>query len=214
MYKKLILLNFWILTLHGLSIKDYLFTQPATISKRMLEHSLDLSGMGLTSLEGLDYLSQFSSIYYLDLKNNNLEIIPSNAFYFLPKLERIDLSHNKIHTIHPLAFNNLNDLMKLNISHNNITTIGVWLGHLYQLTNFDASHNKISSIAPNAFRDQIFLKILLLDANKLQTINPKAFENLKELSRIDLSENPLEQFNEQEEQALEDVLPNHTVIIL
>ncbi len=214
MNKNLFFILFWSLHASCFSVKDYLITRPEILKERMQEHSLDLSGLQLTSLDGLEYIRNSTSIYYLNLKNNNLEIIPNNALYSLPKLEKIDLSHNKIHTINPLAFNNLNDLMKLNISHNNISTIGVWLGRLYQLRSFDASHNKITAIGTNAFRDQIFLNTLLLDDNKLQKINSKDFESLKELSRLDLSNNPLEQFSPQEEQTLEDVLPNHTVIIL
>ena len=195
------------------SVYDYLIYQPHLIAQRIKEDTLNLSGLHLTNLNGLELIPGISKIIHLDLSNNQLSSIPNNAFYFMPEVEIIDLSHNKISTIDPLAFKNLSMLMKLHLSNNNLTSVGVWLARLFQLRRLDLTFNSIATIAPNAFRDLPYLEELYLDHNKLSSLLYDDFKPLKSLNRIDLAENLLD-INEEKEQKLEDALPSHAIIIL
>ena len=85
-------------TTKTISIAQYL-NQPNFIEKHMQRDILDLSGLQLTSLEGLQKLTQFKNIKSFDLSKNNFKTIPPGSFLGFDHIEEIDFSHNQIEAI-------------------------------------------------------------------------------------------------------------------
>lgn len=253
------------------SVRDYLAQMGKSAQLPIQGTKLDLSNLGLTSLDGLTLIpnsakitsvdlsnNKFTSIDSLDryillampelsnlnFSNNNIKQIAASAFQGLYNLKSLNLSHNNLESVytwlanlHNLqsldlsfntikqietsAFNNLNNFKILNLSNNKLETVGIWLANLHSLQFLDLSSNNITSIVPHAFRDLGNLQTLLLRNNQLSKIDIPAFMGrintpgriaLKKLNRLDFSGNPLETTRE-EDQALEDLLPDDTRII-
>ena len=64
-------------------------------------------------------LKPFSHLEYLDLTDNDIEIIEEGLFNYNPDLAVIWISSNKIHQIHSNVFDNLNKLIHLYLDDNN-----------------------------------------------------------------------------------------------
>ena len=94
---------------YGPSVDDYwrynhqLLRDRIFISDRKF---FDLSGLKLTSLDGLLNLLEAHKPDYLDLSNNLLKKIPGNLFPLLQALTHLNLSYNKLQLSDKLAFTN------------------------------------------------------------------------------------------------------------
>ena len=157
------------------SIADILKTAPEVIQKRYKisgdQIVLDLSALGITSLEGLEMVPHYTQITNLSLVGNYLTSIPNDAFYGMKNLQKLDLFFNEIRTIEPLAFKGLSMLQELDLSDNKLKQVGVFLANLDNLRVLNLENNNISSIAPNAFRDLKNAVDVSLENNTLKTIN-------------------------------------------
>lgn len=118
-----------------------------------LPTSLDLTGMNIKNLKGLEY-----AINVTDL----------------------DISDNEIDSLDSLS--NLYNLKTLNYSHNNVTKIPGWIFTSKSLISVDGSYNSSSEIESFENR-QSFLKILYLENNKLTALpDLRGLDNLETLS--------------------------------
>lgn len=111
---------------------------PATI------HRLTCSGKQLSSIAGLEFLTQLD---YLDLSNNNIADL--SDFPVLQNLQQVNINDNRVEEIAPLM--QLPRLAILRVSNNNITNLPDFkVLEAYRATKdsvaIDLSNNKISGI--------------------------------------------------------------------
>jgi len=84
---------------------------------------LTLTDSSLTSLTVNDVVSQVSTLSHLDLSNNQLSRVPSNALKTLLNLTYIDLKSNQITVIDASTFTSLARVQYIDLSYNAISDI-------------------------------------------------------------------------------------------
>jgi Leucine-rich repeat (LRR) protein len=188
------------------------------IKERRKNNILNLSGLGLTSLDALSWVPELHTITELNLSHNHLTWIPNNAFAGMTKLQTLLLSDNQIIIVDPLAFQGLPNLILIDLDKNKLQKITVQFAHLKNLTHLFLEDNNISFIAPYAFRDLTQLTKLLLGFNNLASIDPKALIDIEQsqpglvnLHILNLEKNPLVK-NPQETEKITATLPYTTVL--
>lgn len=163
------------------NIWELIKRSPAIIAERTKGDYLDLSGLQITSLEGLGDIFDIQNITELNLSDNLLTKISNDSFTLLPNLRVLILSDNQIETIETLAFTHLSKLQELNLDHNKLKKISIELNRLFFLTKLTLANNKIEKIASNAFRDLWRLEIVDLSNNQLVSLPDDLFHPLKAL---------------------------------
>ena len=103
----------------------------------------------------------------------------------LGELVNLDLGNREIEDIAPLS--SLTHLQGLNLSFNQIRDITP-LGNLSQLSFLLLSGNKIEDITP--LGSLVNLSYVILDRNQIRNL-PPSFPNLRQLTALDLQNNPL-----------------------
>ena len=149
-----------------------------------VQNGVNLSGLGLTSTNGLEYLR----VYDINLSNNNLidiSVFKKNRFF-----DSVNLSHNKIKDISSFAYYNSFSIGKVDFSYNeieDISSIKTWPylcndmvfdeggGAIGRELEIDLSNNNISNIT--AVKDFRYIKKLNLSNNKISNIEPLASYN-------------------------------------
>ena len=197
--------------------------------KEPIVTSLDLSNLGLTSIEGIQYLSGL-----MDLNLSHNQISDLTPLSKMMNLEKLDLSYNNITSISKLPYYaNIyleGDKKQYILSHNKITDISCinnW--NISKLTDFsngegidrriydiDLSYNQIENIS--GVKNYVRLKKLNLSNNKIKdisslkdynfTINPHvSYEDYKELLEdfegIDVSSNNINVNTAENKKAIE-----------
>uniref|UniRef100_A0A3P9IE34 Chondroadherin-like protein n=1 Tax=Oryzias latipes TaxID=8090 RepID=A0A3P9IE34_ORYLA len=155
----------------------------------------------------------------LDLRNNNLQILPRGAFLHTPYLTHLNLqrcnvikvkegafralgrlvflnlAYNKIDFLYQESFDGLSSLKELHLDHNRIEEIqpGAFsqLGHLNMLA---LNHNQLVYIPNLVFQGLQSIKLLRMGHNSLNNLAPEAFAGLYTLSRLSLDHNELQFF--------------------
>lgn len=131
---------------------------------------------GMTSLRRLDLsknnftTTNIIAPYLIDLNMENNEIIEvvTNAFRGCPILENLNLSGNKIKTFQRNALEDLFELKFVNLSHNFIDKLSWTVFHKDDLLlSLDLSFNQISVIAQSKFP---FLKYLNMGSNIIEKV--------------------------------------------
>jgi Leucine-rich repeat (LRR) protein len=123
---------------------------------------LDLSGRGLSDLQGLQFLVNLTDLDLSDNNISNLQHIKS-----MDGLNRLVLDSNKVESLDYLA--DLNALEELSLKNNSVTDISV-LSKLVSLKKLDLSNNKISSI--DSLKNLNGLKELYLSGNYISDFSP------------------------------------------
>lgn len=183
------------------SIAYYLQKDPDLIKSRIQGHALDLSGLSISSLDGLlavpgiknifnlslahnsitqierkDFLG-LSQLITLDLSNNDIEVLATDGFEQLANLINLFLNNNRIRAAESDSFSHLNNLKKLSLSHNRLTALSqkmfAGMPHLEEL---DLNDNIIADIENHAFSNTPFIKKLKLNKNKLTKLTGPMFE--------------------------------------
>ena len=97
---------------YGFSFQDYLDYTPELIAKRMDNDnkSLDLSGLQLYNLDGLEELPKINTLLRLNLSNNQLTQLPEFIIN-LPDLGQLNIFKTKIATINPSLFKGKSDFL-------------------------------------------------------------------------------------------------------
>lgn len=132
------------------------------------EGMVNLSGKGITDLHGINRLKRVLNLINLDLSNNKITSIPSEAFFGFKALEGIDLSKNRIDEIHINALDGVPTLEQLRLS-----------------------HNYIAKFPPRLFENLPNLQGLYFDYNNFETIPKNSLKPLKKLSFIRIYNNKL-----------------------
>nr|XP_026484294.1 protein artichoke [Vanessa tameamea] len=124
---------------------------------------IDLSSNKLQSInKGL--FNNFINMRKLILRRNQINKINENSFLGLSKLETLDMSENNL-TILTNVFTPLKNLQHLNLSRNNIQYIHDKYFNNWLLQHLDISHNNLRKVTPGALQQLPNLARLLLTDN-------------------------------------------------
>lgn len=165
-------------------------TVPANLSNDI--QILDLSNNNLHQLHQEAFKKVgLSNLKKLFLKECSIEIIHKTAFVTLAIMIELDLSKNKIRHLHPDTFKGTEKLRLINLSSNLIDKFEDGLfRNLKFLQKVEASNNHIVRIGTKAFVNLPQLKILRFDGNNLSHMKPETLMALRNLSGLDLHNNP------------------------
>lgn len=153
---------------------------------------LDLSNNNLQQL----YQEAFkkvglTNLKKLFLKECNIETIHKATFTTLAIMIELDLSKNRIRYLHPDTFKGTEKLRLINLSNNYIDKLEDGLfRNLKFLQKVEVSNNRIVRIGTKAFVNLPQLKILRFDGNNLSHMKPETLMALRNLSGLDLHNNP------------------------
>jgi len=165
--------------------------QPLHASEVSKIIELDAAGKGITSLAGIEYLSNLT---VLNLENNKIQDVSSLAG--LKKLRKLNLKSNGLTDLDKANFETLAGapLTHLNLDYNVVSPESgppVWLSDISVLRKFrmlkelTLSQNKITDISPLSPLDN--LKTLELQNNLIQDVS--ALQQLKSLKTLNLGNN-------------------------
>ena len=163
------------------------------VSKQDGKRTIDLSENLLSRLEERAFYGM--NLSGLSLKKNHLVKFDDGAFSSL-KLNYLDLSNNELQSINANAFKNVHvgeSYGSIDFSFNNIRQLSpnnfAGLSQSY-FTRLELHNNLITQIDDSAFGGLRF-EYLTLDHNQISTIGPNAFQQVRDLKKIDLSYNRL-----------------------
>ncbi|KAG5671694.1 hypothetical protein PVAND_001879 [Polypedilum vanderplanki] len=153
---------------------------------------LDLSGNSLATIYSEMFIGLENSLIELKIGQNKITNV-GNIPLSLRKLRKLDLSQNNIVDIPTNAFEGVNQLMYLNISNNNhLAPVPVELIQpLTKLQIFDVSNVGLKSVFPEMFSHNPNLRAIYLKNNKIQELPEGTFNNMRNLTVIDLSYNKI-----------------------
>ncbi|XP_024056185.2 chondroadherin-like protein [Terrapene carolina triunguis] len=128
----------------------------------------------------------------LDLRGNNIKVIPGGAFLPIPYLTHLNLQRCNVESIEEGAFRGLGRLIYLNLASNNIAFIyQESLDGLSSLQQLILEKNRIEEIKPGAFSQLGFLNFLNLGENFLVYLPDMVFQGLQLIKWLRLSHNAL-----------------------
>lgn len=156
----------------GLTVGEAVYSSEVTEIEK-----LDLSGLEISSLKGLEY---FTNLWCLELRNNQItDLTPLEG---LTNLEILDLKHNRITDISPLC--NLYNLEELDVSENAISILPEDFSHLINLYHIDLSHNQIDDV-------KLLATLPVIETLFLQDNQIASLEGLNTLLVLYLGDNPI-----------------------
>ncbi|CAA3014375.1 receptor 12 [Olea europaea subsp. europaea] len=167
---------------------------------RELKHlqSLSLHSDNLAT-DNLDWLSDLSSLYDLNLSGCNLRNVTNwvQPISKLSSLKELYLSgcqlHDSLSTFDVFANSTLSDLSSLDLSHNNLTSISTFdsmFNFSRSLEQVDLSYNQLDGHIPRTFLELRSLRDINLRGNLFRGVH-KPLENLSHLRSVDISFNKL-----------------------
>lgn len=157
---------------------------------RKLKH-LDMSGNKLSTLDRQDF-NDLTTLETLILANNQLTTIPRSIFSRNGKLYNLDLSNNKLEDIDTYLFKSVRFLRDLNVSGNLIKEITKnTFSPTTRIKRIDMSQNLLTALVPETFKNLEWLERLNLSHNQIVNISNNAFDKIYSVE-IDLSHNKLQ----------------------
>ncbi|XP_063831819.1 uncharacterized protein LOC135081030 [Ostrinia nubilalis] len=163
---------------------------PANLSSDI--QILDLSNNHLEQLHQEAFKKVgLSNLKKLFLRECSIDTVHKQAFTTLAIMIELDLSKNKIRYLHPDTFKGTEKLRLINLSNNYIDKLedGIFR-NLKFLQKVEVSNNRIVKIGTRAFVNLPQLKILRFDGNNLSHMKPETLMALRNLSGLDLHNNP------------------------
>ncbi|KAM9843128.1 chondroadherin-like protein [Aulostomus maculatus] len=128
----------------------------------------------------------------LDLRNNNLQVLPRGVFVHTPYLTHLNLQHCNIVKVKEGAFRTLGRVVSLNLAYNKIDILyQESFDGLSSLKELHLDHNRIEEVQPGAFMQLGFLNTLALTHNQLVYIPNMAFQGLNNIQWLRLSHNSI-----------------------
>lgn len=137
----------------------------------------------------------------LDLSNNNLRILPRDAFIYtgLTTLQKVVLSHCKLSLMEAGCFNSVQNIMELDLSYNQLRHVpSSAVKGLVLLRELNLAHNALTTLSATAFIYTPHIVQLDLSQNSLVSVATGALRMLTELEILNLAENRLSYFNASE----------------
>ncbi|XP_064968189.1 receptor-like protein EIX2 [Musa acuminata AAA Group] len=138
-------------------------------------------------------IGNLTGLRELNLNNNSLSDPVPTEIGIWNSLEYIDLSDNSLLGPIPAGIGNLTGLRELNLNNNSLSgPVPTEIGNLNSIEHIDLSGNLLSGTIPTEIGKLSNLIFLSLSSNSLEgTVSELHFDNLTELSELDLSENSL-----------------------
>ncbi|XP_065098520.1 chondroadherin-like b [Paramisgurnus dabryanus] len=128
----------------------------------------------------------------LDLRGNDLQELPTEAFSGTPYLTQLSLQNSNIRRVKEGAFRKLGRLVILNLSNNNIEILyQESFDGLSSLKQLLIDRNRVEEIQPGAFSQLGFLNLLSITHNQLVYMPNLAFQGLQNIKWLRLSHNSL-----------------------
>ncbi|TRY77535.1 hypothetical protein DNTS_028247 [Danionella cerebrum] len=126
----------------------------------------------------------------LDLRGNDLQELPTQAFTHTPYLTHLSLQNSNIQRIREGAFRKLGRLILLNLANNKIEILyQESFDGLSSLKQLIIDRNRVEEIQPGAFSQLGFLNLLSITHNQLVFIPNLAFQGLQNIKWLRLSHN-------------------------
>ncbi|XP_044050005.1 leucine-rich repeat-containing G-protein coupled receptor 5-like [Siniperca chuatsi] len=177
----------------------------ASLSQLLVLHLRDncIHSLGRRSFDGLHNLQMLdlsfnrinsfpaaikclSNLRDLNLQNNNIRVIPENAFSGNPSIETINIQNNPLHTVGHLSFQLLPELQTLSLSGGSITKFPDFTG-TNRLETLSITGSHISTVPDTICEELPNLRKLDLSHNLIQ--NLPSFSSCTKIQNIDLSSN-------------------------
>ena len=122
--------------------------------------TVDISFCGLDIIQD-EFFRNFKNLRFLNLSHNTLDVSGSNfkkTFSYLSRLEDINLSNNKLRQINTQAFERCTRLRRLYLSNNELTDIEINIRNMEVLEYIDVSGNRLARLSDafTAMLDQHF----------------------------------------------------------
>lgn len=155
----------------------------------------DVASIGFSSKQRSTRQCKIASLNSLDLTNNRLKVLTDRGFGVLNSLKQLTLHDNQISRAEENSLFGLNELNLLVLSNNELVALPP---RFFQpvhshLTELYLQNNSISVLPPGLFNNLGQLSILDLSHNEITShwINSATFGQLKQLVNLDLSFNKL-----------------------
>ncbi|KAK4321907.1 hypothetical protein Pmani_007315 [Petrolisthes manimaculis] len=134
------------------------------------------------------------STQVLDLRYNNLRILPRDAFVYtgLVNLQKVWLNFCNLTRLEAGAFRLLSNVVELDLSNNLLATIpSAALRDLPGLRELQIAHNRLTTVAATAFQPVPDLVLLDLSHNGIGTVEMGSLASLNRLEVLNLADNLL-----------------------
>ncbi|XP_023942446.2 slit homolog 2 protein [Bicyclus anynana] len=132
---------------------------------------------------------KFTNVREIDLSFNKLQFINNGLFNNFTNLRKLILNRNHISKIYENTFFGLTKLETLDLSENNLTVLTNVFMPLKNLQHLNLSRNNIEFIHNNYFNNWL-LQHLDISHNNLRKVSPGALQQLPNLARLLLTDNP------------------------
>ncbi|KAI6241750.1 hypothetical protein M3Y99_00338000 [Aphelenchoides fujianensis] len=126
----------------------------------------------------------------IDFSHNSLRDVPSNVEYAKCAIV-LNLSHNNIETVPNQVFNNLIDLIFLDLSHNKLDALPAQIRRLVNLQVLNLSDNPLKNFHLSSLTMKNLRVLRLRNTNRTGNNLPLSFEDMSNISELDLSGNDL-----------------------
>lgn len=163
-----------------------------------------------TRMQILQTLLVFIQICYLkpesnfdgivDLSKLQIELIDNQTFMDVYYINQLILKANRLNSVNSLFYylnkTDTSNLTKIDLSFNLVESIYERFPAFEKLDSFDISYNKIESLGSKIFENLKQLTLLNLYGNRLKNIQSDCFVGLNRLILLDLGENQIESIDE------------------
>lgn len=141
------------------------------------------------SISKLQINVKFNNVQVIDLSSNKLQSVTKELFNNFTNLRKLILRRNKINKIYENSFFGLSKLETLDLSENSLTILTNVFIPLKNLQHLNLSRNNIQFIYANYFNNWL-LQHLDISHNNLRKVTPGALQQLPNLARLLLTDNP------------------------
>ncbi len=158
---------------------------PAGLSHEV--RSLDLSDNPLGILRSQAFVN-FPFLETVTLKRCRISYVSDSAFKSVPRINQLNLEGNRLPHLDSKAFQNLPDLLELTLSNNNLTYLSpILLLHNTKLRVLYLQNNHLEHISNQTFRSLTSLLTLNLASNPFGKLEKGLFNSLRSLIDLNLA---------------------------
>ncbi|XP_013786046.2 slit homolog 3 protein-like [Limulus polyphemus] len=169
-------------------MSDGIWRVPLDIPKTVIRLELRkyiIPSLTFRNLEG------FVQLKDLKLQQTQIKTINNETFLNLHALERLDLSQNLLYILKKGTFDGLLALRYLDISSNLLVSFDEAFRNLSSIEKLNLGDNRIPQLTVKSLTGLQNVRYLNLELNNISTIQMGAFQYLKNLVHLTLSNNPL-----------------------
>mmetsp|Transcript_3858 Transcript_3858/g.9122 ORF Transcript_3858/g.9122 Transcript_3858/m.9122 type:complete len:262 (+) Transcript_3858:123-908(+) len=158
-----------------------------------LKEGLELEMPKLALLSFPRQVLALKKLRVLNVRANNLAMIPTELCETLRELEFLNIASNRLSYL-PENISSLTRLRTLLMQRNEICELPEGIGRLPLLTELRLDHNRLKHL-PETMGKLTSVKVLTVSGNFLQEV-PASMAGMKALESLDLSENPDIEFDD------------------